>query len=122
MITTSSMLQDIVFDDQKPVFKVLLNTKQTREIRILLSKGQQMKKHSAPSQIVVEVFSGSIDFGVQDQVHLLKTGDLIAVPGRVPHNLLAHEDSVLRLTLSKGDTEERLAKVIADSTTDISDN
>ena len=112
MIETSSILKDVAFNDQKPAFKVLLNTESTKEIRILMRKGQVMKKHSAPYPIVVQVFSGSIDFRVQEEVHLLKQGDMITLSSRIPHDLLAHEDSIIRLSLSKKDKEERLKEVI----------
>lgn len=112
MIVTSSILKGLEFNDQKPVFKVLLNTDSTKEIRILMRKGQVMKEHSTPHPIVVQIFSGSIDFRVQTEVYILKKGDMITLSGNIPHDLLAYEDTVVLLSLSKADNEDRLKEVI----------
>ncbi|MFT6809138.1 MAG: quercetin dioxygenase-like cupin family protein [Saprospiraceae bacterium] len=112
MIEVSSILKDAEFNDQKPVFKVLLNTSSTKELRIMMRKAHVMKEHPAPHPIVVEVFSGSIDFRVEGEVYLLEKGDLITLSSRISHDLLAHEDSVIRLSLSKNDNVDRLKEVI----------
>ena len=62
-----------------------------------------------------EFLEGAIDFGVQGTVHPLKKGGIIALEGNIAHDLTAKEDSVVRLTLSKFDKAERVAKVVEDS-------
>ncbi len=112
MIEISSLIKDLEYNDQKPTFKVLLNTNSTKEVRILMRKNQVMKEHSAPYPIVVEIFSGSIDFRIEGDVYLMEKGDMITLSSSIPHDLLAHEDSIIRLSLSKKDSEERLKEVI----------
>lgn len=70
-----------------------------------------MKKHKTPYPIVVEIFDGELEFGVQGKRHLLQKGALIALDGDVPHDLTATENSVVRLTLFKLDKVERVQKV-----------
>lgn len=109
---TASLLQNLSFNDQKVAISVLLETDFTKEIRIAMRQGQAMKKHKTAFPIVVQVFSGRIDFGVRGEKVVLEAGDLIALDGGVPHDLLAVEESVVRLTLSKQDQVERVEKLV----------
>jgi quercetin dioxygenase-like cupin family protein len=108
----SSLLKNLKYQEDKPAISVLLETNSTKEIRITMLRGQTMRKHQTPFPIVVEIFEGAIDFGVKGKVLNLKKGDLIALEGSVPHNLNAAEDSIVRLTLSKSDTVQRVKKVV----------
>ena len=108
---SSSLLKEIVYNDSKPAINVLFETEGTKEIRIVMKNGQTMKKHQTPFPIVVEIFDGAIDFGVEGNLHHLERGDILALDGGVPHDLLATADSIVRLTLSKLDSVKRVEKV-----------
>ncbi|CDF80874.1 RmlC_like_cupin domain protein [Formosa agariphila KMM 3901] len=111
-MTTNNLYDNLEYNADKPAISVLLQTAFSKEIRILLKKGQLMKEHKAPKPIVVEVFEGEIDFGVDGQTHALKKGDLLTLDSNVPHDLFAKENSIVRLTLSIQDTVERVEKVV----------
>ncbi len=108
---TAKLNQDLTFNDVKPAISVLFETETTKEIRILMKKGQQMKEHKTPYPITVELFDGAINFGVEGKKHEIKKGDLLSLEGNVPHDLVAQEDSIVRLTLSKLDKVERVENV-----------
>lgn len=110
MIT--SIYKDLVFNENKPTISVLMETDFTKEIRIVFKKGQAMKRHETRFPIVVQVVEGTIDFGTDQEKYLLKQGDLIALSGGIPHDLQAHEDCIIRLTLSKNDQNERVIRVV----------
>ena len=110
---TASLVKELQYNDNKPAVQVLMDTDSSREIRIAMKKGQVMKEHKTPYPIVVEIFEGKISFGVQGQEHSVQKGDLLALEGNIPHDLRAKEDSIVRLTLSKSDTVERV-KGVAD--------
>lgn len=112
---TASLLKDLEFNDQKPAVKVLLDTDSSREIRIAMKKGQVMKEHKTPYPIVVELFEGAIKFGVNGDVHEFKKGDMLSLEGNVPHDLTAQEESIVRLTLSKSDSVDRVKGVAEQS-------
>lgn len=108
----ASLRNDLNYSDQRVVIKVMMETEASKEIRILFRTGQLMKEHKAGFPITVEVHEGEIDFGVQGERITLKAGDLISLDANVPHDLLANQDSIVRLTLSKSDTVARVENVI----------
>lgn len=108
---TASLTKDIQHHESRPTIQVLMETDNGKEIRIAFKKGQIMKEHKTPFAIVVEIFDGSIDFGVNGEVHSLSKGDLISLEGGVPHDLTAMQDSIVRLSLNKGDSAKRVEDV-----------
>ena len=110
-----SFNDNLDYNDNKIVTKVLLETSFSKEIRILLKEGQAMKEHKAPFTIIVHVIEGEIDFGVEGETHRLIKGNIITLTANTPHDLLAKKDSIVRLTLSKLDKSERVESVISNS-------
>jgi quercetin dioxygenase-like cupin family protein len=110
----SSLSENIAFNEIKPAISVLFETETTKEIRIVFKTGQLMKEHKTSFPITVEIFEGALDFGVNGTTHKLVKGDLVALDASVPHDLFALKDSIVRLTLSKLDTVERVIKVTED--------
>ncbi|AVR47159.1 cupin [Christiangramia fulva] len=108
---TASLLKNLSFEDKKPAVQVLMETDSTKEIRIVMKKGQVMKEHQTPFPIVVELFEGKISFGVNGEINHINKGDILSLEGNVPHDLLAEENSIIRLSLSKLDKVERVENV-----------
>ncbi|TDB63952.1 cupin domain-containing protein [Arundinibacter roseus] len=107
----ASLEKNLVYNEIKPAITVLLESDFTKEIRIVFRNNQQMKEHQTPFPIIVEIFEGAIDFGVNGEILALQKGDLISLSGGVPHDLLAKADSIVRLTLSKLDHSQRVKEV-----------
>jgi len=108
----TNILKDLSYNADKVAIKVLFETETTKEIRIAFKAGQLMKKHQTAFPITVAMIQGELDFGVNDKVHHLVAGDIVALGGGVPHDLLAKTDCVVRLTLSKQDAVSRVKAVI----------
>lgn len=111
---TASLVDGHSYSDDKPVIQLLFETENTKEIRIALGKDQVMKKHQTKYPIVVEIFEGEIDFTVAGEIHRLKKGAILALEGSIMHELLGIENSIVRLSLSKSDTINRVFSVIRD--------
>lgn len=112
---TASLITDLEYNENRPAVKVMLETETGKEIRIALKEDQVMKEHKTPFPIVIEVFEGSIDFGVYGETHTFHKGDLLSLEGNVPHDLKALKDSVVRLSLNKADTAKRVEDVARSS-------
>lgn len=109
---TGTLAKNLEYNENKPAISVLFQTESTKEIRILFRKGQFMNEHKTPFPIVVEIFDGTLDFGVNGEVHNLEKGDMLTLAGNVPHDLKATSDCTVRLSLSIKDRVERVEEVV----------
>ncbi|WP_282037824.1 cupin domain-containing protein [Saccharicrinis aurantiacus] len=114
IMKTASLTKEVIYKEGKPNIQALLETPFSKEIRIVFKAGQIMKEHTAPGAIVVEMFEGEIDFGVEGEVHRVTKGDLLTLDAKVPHDLKAIKDSIVRLTLAKTDNINRVFSVVKD--------
>ena len=110
----ASLTNNLQYHESRPTIQVLMETDAGKEIRIAFKEGQVMKEHKTPFPIVVEIFEGAIDFGVNGIIHSLKKGDMIGLEGGVPHDLKALETSTVRLSLNKADSAKRVEGVVAE--------
>lgn len=75
-----------------------------RIVLIGLKPGAELKKHTAPGFISVQVIKGQIEFtadpdGVQQKADL-QVGQMIALQPQIPHQVLAIEETFFLLTLA----------------------
>lgn len=90
----------------------LHETSSGKEIRINLQNGSVMKEHQAPGAIMVQVLRGKIEFSVGADSTVLNELDMITLEANIAHALVALEDSIIRLSLSKNDDVSRVFKVL----------
>ncbi len=107
----ASFLSNVSYNETKPKIDIMLDTEVGKEIRITLDREQEMKEHQTPFPIMVQVLSGEIDFGVNGEKFRLLSGDIISLEGSVPHDLFAIEPSIIRLSLTKSDSVERVHNI-----------
>lgn len=91
---------------------LLLETSSSKEIRLVMQKGSFMKEHKAPYDIMIQILKGSIEFGINGEKIVLNQLDLISLKANVSHDLLANEDSIIRLSISKRDSIDRIKSVL----------
>jgi len=111
-IKTASFFTDLEFSDKSVVITPMLDSNFGKEIRIAFKEGQVMKEHKTKFPITVMTLRGSIEFGVGEETFVLNEGDVIALEGNVMHELKATAESVVRLSLHKADTVERVKGVL----------
>ncbi len=105
-----SWLKDTDFTKGLKIDKMFENNK-GKEIRITMPKDVVMKEHKAPGKISVQVLQGQIWFEVQGDRHIFEQGDMITLDALVPHSLGGIENSIIRLSLSKNDSVERVKNI-----------
>ena len=109
---TASFYKDLEFSDKSVVITPMLDSSFAKEIRIAFKDGQIMKEHKTKFPITVMTLRGCIEFGVDGEMFVLKEGDVISLEGNVVHKLKATIESVVRLTLHKGDTVDGVMGVL----------
>jgi quercetin dioxygenase-like cupin family protein len=97
--------------ETKPVIEMLLETPFSKEIRICMGEGVMMREHTAPNAITIMVLEGSVTIESLGSSVCLTSGDTIYFDPKVPHSLHATLQSVVRLTLAKTDTLQRVLNV-----------
>ena len=110
---TASFYENLQFSDKSVVITPLVDSPFGKEIRIAFQEGQTMKEHQTKFPISVMTLRGNIEFTVDSVMYVLKAGDVITLEGNVMHALHATEESVVRLSLHKGDTVARVEGVLA---------
>ncbi|WP_150241043.1 cupin domain-containing protein [Nocardiopsis quinghaiensis] len=67
----------------------LFSDDDVRVMHLALDEGAELKEHTAPSPILVQVLEGRIRFDIGDEGHDLGPGAMIHVAGSVPHAVTA---------------------------------
>jgi len=78
----------------------LLQADGMRLVLIALHEGAEMKTHTAPGIISVQVLEGHLGFQAQGQTAELKPGQLLTLQTDLPHSVVARQESVFLLTLA----------------------
>lgn len=83
----------------------VFKTSEMRIVLIALHAGAEMKPHTAPGVISVQVLKGKIHFATDQHQEDLAPGQMITLHKRIPHHVKAYEESSFLLTMA---TPERL--------------
>ena len=109
---TASFYNNLTFSDENVVITPMLESDFGKEIRIAFKNGQIMKAHKTKFPITVMTLRGAIAFRVGEKEVILRDGEMISLEGNVMHELEAHSESVVRLSLHKGDSVARVKGVL----------
>lgn len=69
---------------------------------VVLGPGGEMAPHHAPGPITLQPISGRITFRVGEQLHELKTGQLLSAEGGIFHSVRSDEGASFLLTVVDG--------------------
>ncbi|WP_161889643.1 cupin domain-containing protein [Pontibacter russatus] len=80
----------------------IYKTSGMRLVLVALHQGAEMKTHTAPGIISVQVLEGKIRFTIAQQVAEMGAGQMLALHAGIPHSVFATEEAVFLLTLAVG--------------------
>lgn len=78
----------------------LFKSESLRLVLMALRTGAELKTHTAPGLITVQVLEGHITFRAEPQSSDLTAGQLLLLPAGIPHSVQAHQDSFFLLTVA----------------------
>ena len=85
----------------------IFKTNGMRLVLVGLHEGAEMKTHTAPGIISVQVLEGQIRFATEQQTTELGEGHMLALHAGIPHSVLALQESVFLLSLAISKPGER---------------
>ncbi len=71
----------------------------TTIVLIGLHKNAEMKEHHAKGNIHVQILEGKIKFNTEEQTTVLIKGKMVALKAKIPHSVIAIEESFFLLTM-----------------------
>ncbi|MDQ2898434.1 MAG: cupin domain-containing protein [Acidobacteriota bacterium] len=99
---TLNILEEVAFDERKPIFRTLLQGSGSRVMLLCLRAGQVVPEHSAPGPMTIQALSGRAVFydgsTPTDTPIEMKAGTLIRLQSG-QHRVEAREDAVLLVTI-----------------------
>jgi quercetin dioxygenase-like cupin family protein len=87
-------LADIALEPMSPLLsRQFVTGSQAMLARILLKKGCVVPEHSHPNEQIAFVLSGALEFVVAGIPQVVRAGEILVIPGNVPHSATALEDT-----------------------------
>ena len=80
----------------------LLKTDSMRLVLLALHAGAELKTHTAPGAISVQVLDGQLTFRAEDQTAELGVGQVLTLHAGIPHSVTAVTEAAFLLTLALG--------------------
>lgn len=78
----------------------LFKSDKLRILVIALHSGAELKTHTAPGVITVQVLEGAMSFHANDRSVELSEGQMVTLASGVPHGVVARKESVFLLTIA----------------------
>lgn len=82
------------------VSRTLLATPELRVVLFSFAAGQTLTEHTSTSRAVIQVLSGAGEFTLDGKPRKLAAGDLLHMPPKLAHAVLATEPMTMLLTLA----------------------
>ncbi len=91
---THTRWQDIPPEELNPLLTRQFATgSQAMLARLVLKKGCIVPRHSHPNEQIAYIVSGTLEFIVAGESHVVRAGEILVIPANVPHSALALEDT-----------------------------
>lgn len=89
--TAFNLSEQVSYQAGSVVSQTLIDKKISTLTLFAFDAGQGLSEHTAPFDAVVQVLDGTAAVTIDNQVHQVKSGEMIIMPADVPHSLRAEE-------------------------------
>lgn len=96
-----SLADQIQTAEGHPQFHRIFENLNGGVVLIALKAGQALAEHLAPTELMVNVIEGSVEFTMIDKPHTINAGEFLLVGEGVPHSVVAKSDSKVMLVKIK---------------------
>ena len=97
--TVLNLADQIHAEPGQIVSKTLAQNKAVSLTLFAFSKGEEISTHDSIGDAMVHVIDGVGQFTVDGAEHICKVGDVLVMPAKKPHAVLAKEDFKMLLTV-----------------------
>jgi len=98
-IPVKNLNVDLKYQPDSTIIKMILNKSNGNIVLFAFDKDQGLIEHAASSDALVYVIEGKINFTISGEEYLLKEGDTITLPAKIPHSLFAVEQTKMLLII-----------------------
>jgi len=95
------LLGAIEYQDDAVVSRTIIKSDEGNVTLFAFAKGQELSEHTAPFDALVHVLDGEAEIRINQDTHIVKTGELLIMPANEPHALRAVESFKMLLTMIK---------------------
>ena len=95
------LLGAIEYQDDAVVSRTIIKSDAGNVTLFAFAKGQELSEHTAPFDALVHVLDGEAEIRINQDTHIVKTGELLIMPANEPHALRAVESFKMLLTMIK---------------------
>ena len=96
---TGAMADLVAYQDGAVVSRVILKKGTGNVTLFAFDRGQELSEHTTPFDALVPVLDGAAEITVGGTPHTVRAGEMILMPGNVPHALKATERFKMVLTM-----------------------
>jgi len=84
---------DVLLEQMNPLFtRQFVHGEKSMLAKIALKQGCVVPTHQHDNEQISLITSGSLEFIVNGQSQIVGAGEILIIPGGVPHSATAHED------------------------------
>ncbi len=99
--TVVKLAEQVDYQDGSVVSKQLVKNESGSVTLFAFDAGEGLSEHTTPHDALVTVLDGRAEITVGGEEHSVATGEVILMPGGVPHAVAARERFVMSLVMLK---------------------
>jgi len=96
-----NLVDSVAYQADAVVSRTLIKSDAGTVTVFAFDAGQELTEHTAPFDALVHVLDGDAEIRINQDIHSVKTGELLIMPANEPHALRAVQPFKMLLTMIK---------------------